>query len=171
MEPLEHHSKTKKQIKDALAFHLYNTLGTHFKDRLDQIIHKNSIELKSPHLCFTYKGKTYTYKGQKTSLRALDLSPKLHREMDEYLEDMKNLQEGEVNIVNAFIDTLLNLTDSLQGYLLIFPKGLHPPIQKLIDSCPCRTKSLTEEDIKRIEDNGSSFVELINQRLFINQFL
>lgn len=171
MEPLEHHSKTKKQIRDALAFHLYNTVEIHFKDRLDQIIHKNSIELKSPHLCFTYKGKTYTYKGQKTSLRALDLSPKLYREMDEYLEDMKNLQEGEVNVVNAFIETLLNLTDSLQDYLSIFPKDLHPPLQTLINSCPCRTKSLTEEDIQRVAEKCSSFVELINQRLFINRFL
>lgn len=171
MQPLEHHSKTKQQIKDALTSHLYSALELEFKDRLDRIIHKNSIELKSPNLSFTYKGKTYTYKGHKSSLRAANLSPKLHLEMEEYLEEMKILMDEEVNVVNVFIDTILNLTNSLQDYLSIFPNDLHPPIQALIESCPCRMKNLTEDQVKEIDNQGSQFIELINQRLTINQFL
>lgn len=171
MQPLEHHSKTKQQIKEAIRSHLYSALEHEFKERLDRIIHKNSIELKSPHLSFTYKGKTYTYQGQRSSFKAINLSPKLHLEMDEYLEEMKNLVDEEINVVNVFIDTILNLTNSLQDYLSIFPKDLHPPIQALIESCPCRMKKMTEDQVKNLLNQGSQFIELINQRLIINQFL
>lgn len=168
MDKLLHDPRTKMQIKEALYEFLYGPLNKAFKARLDTIIIKNTIATHSGHQAFIYKGNVYAIHNQGLPRRAARLADQFRPEMDEYLAELKEIQNTEVPYVLGFINQVLNSTNELHDYLRILPDAVHRPITSLIATCPCRSKSLTAEEAELMTSKNKDAILLIKKRLVNN---
>lgn len=171
METLSHDPKTKQQIKDALYLYLYGPLQASFKQRLEAIILQCAKALNSPNMSFIYKNQVYALEGEKIPRRMNRLPAQLHSVMDDYLKDLNEVNEKEVPYVLGFITQTLNSSNDLHDYLRVLPAAVHNPIQDLINSCPCRTKRLTDEDIQDLTIRNTRAIELMKRRMVQNLIL
>ena len=167
-EVLQHDPRTKSQIKDLLYAFLYEPVQRQFKHRLDALIIRNTAIAGVSHQSFTYKGHFYSNDSAALPRKLTRLVPRLHADMDAYLADLKQLNDKEVPYVIGFINQVLNSSNDLHDYLRVFPSSMHPPIQKLIDSYPCRTKKLTDEDVASMQAKNKQSIDLAKQRLVTN---
>lgn len=168
METLQHDPRTKQQIKDMLYAFLYEPVQRQFKNRLNNLIQRNTLISGSGHQSFTYKGNLYTCDVAPPPRKLNRLNPQLVPGMDAYLIDLKQLNDKEVPYVVGFINQVLNASNDLHDYLRVLPQSLHPPIQKLIESCPCRTKRLTDAQVQEMQAKNQHYIDLVKQRMVIN---
>lgn len=167
-DKLLHDPRTKQQIKEALYEFLYGPLNKAFKARLDIIIIKNTIATRSGHQAFIYKGVVYSIMAKGLPRRAARLADQFRQEMDDYLAELKEIQNTEVPYVLGFINMVLNSTNELHDYLRVLPDAVHRPITQLIATCPCRAKSLTAEEAEQMTNKNIAAIQLIKQRLVNN---
>lgn len=167
-EVLQHDPRTKLQIKEALYSFLYQPTQQRLSEKLNLIIKRNTLITGSSSYCFTYKGIWYMAEQTNPPKRIIRLIPELHKDMDEYLSEIKELNDQELPYVLGFINQVLNSSNDFQDYLKLFPESIHRPIQKMIDSCPCRTKKLSEEDVQLIQTKNQYSITLIKQRMARN---
>lgn len=168
METLQHDPRTKQQIKDTLYTFLYEPVQKQFKHRLNHLIQRNTMMLGASHQSFTYKGNLYTYDVAPPPRKLNRLNPKLIPDMDAYLIDLKQFNDKEIPYVVGFINQVLNASNYLHDYLRVLPQSLHPPIQKLIDSCPYRTKKLTDTEVQEIQAKNQRYIDLVKSRMVMN---
>ncbi len=167
MTHLFHDSLTKQRVKDALYSHLYQSVRHQFDKRLEAIIIQNAKALSSAYLSFIYQGEVYACEGERLPRRLNPLVPTLHPAMNEYLKDLKEINK-EVSSVLGFIDQVLNASNSLQDYLRVLPAAVHEPIQKLIDTCPCRTNKLTNSEAQALTSRSADCAEAMSHRMTAN---
>lgn len=167
-EKLQHDPRTKLQIKDMLYSFLYEPVQRQFKQRLDTLILQNAQLIGASHPSFMYKGEYYSTDNSRPPKRMNQLSSQLKPQMDEYLKDLKALNEYELPYVMGFINQVLNSTNELHDYLKVFPNSVHQPIENLIATCPCRAKSLTPENVEELQRKNAVPIQLIKKRLMIN---
>lgn len=167
-EHLLHDPRTKQQIKDLLYNFLYAPVLKQFNMRLQDIISKNAVMLGSSSLAFSYKGCTYTNEDGPLPRKLDRLNSKLHPFMDDYLKNIKELNNHELPYVLGFIRQVLNSSNSLQDYLLVLPSAVHHPIQTLIDSCPCKTIKLTPEGINNLQIQNQESIIMMKRRMVQN---
>ena len=167
-EQLQHAPRTKQQIKDLLYAFLYAPVQQQFKHRLDALITRNTVIQGATHKSFIYKGIVYACDSSPVPRRMNRLAIQLVPDMDEYLADLKQLNDKEVPYVVGFINQVLNASNDLHDYLRVLPKSLHPPIQKLIDSCPYRTKKLTDAEVQEMQSRNQHYIDLVKQRMVTN---
>lgn len=168
METLQHDPRTKQQIKDMLYAFLYEPVQRQFKSRLNALITRNTAIAGASHQSFTYKGNLYSNDAASPPRRLTRLVPQLVPEMDAYLAELKQLNDKEVPYVVGFINQVLNASNDLHDYLRVLPQSLHPPIQKLIESCPCRTKKLSDEQVQELQSKNQRYIDLAKQRMVTN---
>ena len=171
MEALSHDPKIKQQIKDALYEFLYGPLQLSFKQHLDAIVLKCAKALNSQYLSFTYKGEVFALEGEKLPRRMNRLPDHLHSEMDSYLHDLAEVNEKEVPYVLGFITQTLNASNDLHDYFRVLPSAVHGPIQDLINSCPYRTKRLTDESVQDLLIRNAKSIHLTKCRMVQNLIL
>jgi hypothetical protein len=87
------------------------------------------------------------------------------------VKETKQLNNHELPYVLGFINQVLNSSNNLQDYLKLLPDSVHSPIQKLINSCPCRVVDLTPDEIKHLKEKNYESIELIKQRMLSNLIL
>lgn len=167
-EVLQHDPRTKSQIKDMLYAFLYEPVQRQFKTRLDSLIKRNTVILGASHQSFIYKGNLYTCDITPPPRKLNRLVPQLVPDMDAYLADLKQLNDKEVPYVMGFINQVLNSSNDLHDYLRLLPSSVHQPIQKLIDSCPYRTKKLTDEQVQELQTRNKQSIDLVKQRMVTN---
>jgi hypothetical protein len=167
-EVLQHDPRTKKQIKDMLFAFLYEPVEKQFKQRLDALIIRNTLITGVSHQSFTYKGNLYNMDISPVPRKLTRLVPQLVPDMEAYLADLKQLNDKEIPYVVGFINQVLNASNDLHDYLRVFPQSLHQPIQKLIDSYPCRTKRLTDEEVREMQTRNQQYIDLVKQRMVTN---
>ena len=167
-EVLQHDPRTKSQIKDMLYAFLYEPVQRQFKTRLDSLIKRNTVILGASHQSFIYKGNLYTCDITPPPRKLNRLVPQLVPDMDAYLADLKQLNDKEVPYVMGFINQVLNSSNDLHDYLRLLPSSVHQPIQKLIDSCPYRTKKLTDEQVQELQTRNKQYIDLVKQRMVTN---
>ena len=170
-DPLQYDPRTKIQIKDLLYQSLYSPVDVSFKKRIDDIVAKNSSLISSPHRSFVYRGEVYSLETTKPPPRINRLVAELRPTMDEYLNDLKHINDNELPYVMSFFNQILNASDSLQDYLTILPETLHLPINKLMQTCPCKAHSLTEAKVQEIRSKNSKPLSLIGERRARNLLL
>lgn len=168
METLQHDPRTKQQIKDMLYAFLYEPVQRQFKHRLDALIIRNTAIAGVSHQSFTYKGHFYSNDPAAPPRKLTRLVPQLHADMDAYLADLKQLNDKEVPYVMGFINQVLNASNDLHDYLRLLPASVHQPIQQLIDSCPCRTKHLSDEQVREMQAKNQQSIDLVKQRMVTN---
>lgn len=167
-ENLQHDPRTKQVLKDTLYQYLYGPVQKQFKLRLDAIITKNSIMIGATHNSFIYKNMVYSCDGGVPPRKMNRLIQVLHQPMDEYIKDLNQLNNTELPYVLGFLTHVLNSSNDLHDYLRVFPQAIHQPIQEYINSCPCRTKHLTDFDVDCIQQKNHSSIELIKKRMVTN---
>ena len=169
---LHHDPRTKKQIKDCLYEYLYAPVDRKLYQRIREIIVANSRALASSQTGFMYRNVWYSLEPTKVAPRRKDrLVPALRDRMEEYLTEKAQLNDYEIPYVLGFINAVLNSSDDMQDYLLVFPSPLHPPLKKMIDSCPCGTTRLQPETVEEMQERNRLPIELIKSRLVTNLLL
>lgn len=170
-DPIQHDPRTKQQIKKILYRLLYEPISDIFAEREKQIIIKNTVAGKFAHKSFRYKGLFYNWDSSLLPRKANPLLPQFHDEMEEYLKELQELNEKEVPYVLGFINQVLNSSNYFQDYLRLFPEAVHHSIQHLVETCPCKSYILTEEDIQTIQQKNQDAIFLMKQRMAINLIL
>ena len=168
MDNIQHDPRTKQQIKDLLYAYLYTPIDNQFKNWLNSIISRNTIDIKGTHRSFIYRGVVYSSEETQPPRKMNRLLEKYHPLMDEYLVALRNLNNNELPQVLGFITQVLNSSNDLQDYLRVFPESMHRPIQDLINSCPCGAKHLSEETILQLQEKNKLSIKLIKERLVTN---
>lgn len=168
MGSLQHDPKTKQQIKDILYDLLYAPVQRKFQDQLNQLIIQNTIAGKFTHKSFIYKSELYTCDSTPAPRKMNRLLPQFHADMEAYIAEVTALNKTELPYVLGFINQTMNASNGLHDYLRIFPPSIHGPIRHLIDTCPCRTKKLTEAEVAELLGNNESAIQLMMQRMAIN---
>lgn len=163
---LSHDPRTKQLIKDALYHHLYGPALKQFSARIEEIVQRNALMLASNYRVFIYMGVLY---GSGAVPRKVDrLVPQLLGIMEAYLSDLKQLNGVEMPYVLGYINQVLNSSNELHDYLLLLPQSMHPPIQELIATCPCKGVKLDTHTVNRLKETNCVPISLMKNRLFSN---
>jgi hypothetical protein len=168
MDQLQHDPRTKQHLKDALYDFLYTPVQNQFKTRLETIIIRNAILSGYGHKSFTYKGERYSCDVAPPPRAWNRLLPQLRPLMDEYLADLKHLNQYEVPFVVGYINKVLNASNDLGDYLRLLPDCTHRPIEKMIATCPCKATQLEEDKVISIREQNAVSIDLIKQRMVTN---
>lgn len=167
-EHLQHDPRTKQQIKDALYSFLYNPVLRNFQRKLEKLITKNSVLCGNAEASFMYKSNIYSTPNAVIPRKMNRLHKSLYIYMDEYLQEITQLNNYELPYVLGFIGQVLNASNDLQDYLLVFPSSVHQPIQKLIASCPCKNHKLTQEAVLTLQTKNKVSIDLMKRRMVTN---
>ena len=168
MTTLQHDPRTKQQIKDLLYSYLYAPVQKQFKNRIDNLIERNTLLGGFSHKSFLYKGTVYNCDLQALPRRNNKLIPQLKPDMDTYLNDIKHLNDTELPFVLGFINQVLNASDRISDYLRVLPESIHYPLEKFQLSCPCKKRNLTDEQVAQLKQKNSDSINLLKQRMVLN---
>lgn len=168
MEKLQQDPRTKEQIKDALYDFIYSPVEKSFTQRLNNLILRNAISLCYSHKSFHYKGTFYSMDKGRPPLLRNKLSPQFVPQMEEYLEDLNYLKKTELPYVTGFITQVLNASNGFADYLCILPESVHRPIENMISKCACRSRQLSDEKIKWLQDSNKESINILKQRMMMN---
>lgn len=167
-DQLLHDPRTKMQIKEILYDFLYGSVQKKFTARLNKIIVKNTVMGGYSHQSFVYKGVFYCCEKTPPPRKMNRLVLQMQAQMNEYLRDTVELNTKEMPYVLGFINQVLNASNELHDYLRMFPPSVHHPVQNLINTCPCRNKKLSDENVLDITDKNQNAIDMMKQRMVIN---
>lgn len=167
-EQLQHEPRTKQMIKDVLYDLLYTPIQKQFKQRLEQLAVKNAVLCGYNHKSFMYKNVLYNCDTNTLPRKMNRLVIQLQPAMNEYLKELKQLNEKELPYVLGYINQVLNSSNELHDYLRLLPPSVHYPIQGLINTCPCRGKKLPDEAVALIQEKNQNSVQLMKNRMVTN---
>lgn len=168
METVTHDPKTKQQIKEALYAYIYGPVERNFKARLETLIAQNTILGGFTHRHFVYKGHLYSAETTPPPMKRNRLMAQLREPMDEYLQDLNELNDQELPYVLSFINQVLNSSNSMADYFKVFPESIHAPLEELQAACPCRIGVLSEEKAKQLREKNGKLVSILKNRLATN---
>lgn len=172
MDPqIQHDPQTKNHIKEALYVHLYAPVQQHFQGRLDKLIVQNTLLIRSTHKSFVYKGEYYSCDNTPPPRPNNKLAPELRGQMNDYLAELHLLNSVEVPYVVGYITQVLNSSNDLCDYIDLLPNSLHSPIQRFIAACPCKTRHLSPEEVKAIQEKNAKSINLMKTRMATNLLL
>jgi hypothetical protein len=168
VESLQHDGLTKTLVKNTLYDYIYKPVQKDFLARRDAIIIKNAMICGFTHKSFFYKGVLYSCDTTAPSRPWNKLCQQLREQMDEYLQDLDELNKKELPYVLGYITQILNASNHFGDYLRLFPDCLHSPLTKLIASCPCHTDVLDESQIQQLTMQNQESIALIRRRMMSN---
>lgn len=168
MGEIVHDPKTKQYIKNKLLEMLYKPVEDILEKRLQDIIIRNTILIKGTHKHFLYKGELYNIDDSPVPRKLYRLSDSLKEEMDDYLAEIKELNQQEVPYVVGYINHVLNSSNAFMDYLKLLPDALHECVKKIASACPCKNDKLSPEAIDAIKTKNKKPIDLMKQRMVIN---
>ena len=129
---------------------------------------KNTLLCGYSHKSFMYKNTLYNIDTNALPRKMNRLHINLQGPMNDYLKDLKTLNETEVPYVLGYINQVLNSSNDLSDYLRLFPEAVHGPIQHLIAACPCKSKKLPEEVVSVLQDKNTTSINMMKKRMVTN---
>lgn len=169
---IQHHPRTKQNIKDLLHSHLYAPVNRKFHKQLSAIIMKNSNTLGSSFSSFMYRNEVYQVDEKERVPRKMNrLVPELRPDMDEYLRDFNHLNVVEIPYVMGFVNQVLNASDNPQDYIKVLPETMHRPLQEAIDVASYPEGNLSNEAVEDLIHRNQKSIELMKTRLVRNLIL
>ena len=167
-EQLQHDPRTKQQIKQVLYELLYTPIQKQFEKRLEQITVKNAVLGGYNHKSFMYKSVLYNCDNNVLPRKMNRLVIQLQPAMNEYLKELKQLNEKEMPYVLGYINQVLNSSNELHDYLRLLPPSVHHAIQGLINTYPCRGKKLPDKTVALLQEKNLGSVQLMKNRMVTN---
>ena len=168
MDTIQHDPRTKQLIKNTICNFLYVPVTKHMANQLQSLVIKNTLLGKYSHKSFYYKEILYNVDTSPTPLRRNKLVPELKEKMDTLLREKQDLQEKEYPFVLGFITKVLNSSLCFDDYLKVFPEAIHPPLQSLAASCPCKTSTLSQEQVNELLEAHKETIQMIKSRMVTN---
>ncbi len=165
---LQHDPRTKQQIKDAIYNALYAPVSNVFKARQDALIIKNTLLGCYSHRSFMYKNTLYNCDSQPLPRKMNRLVPSLTDEINSYLLDVKKLNEQEMPYVIGYINQILNSSNDMCDYLRLLPEAIHEPVKRLISTCPCGRKNLSDATVAALQSKNKQSIQLMQRRMITN---
>lgn len=172
MEPLvQYDPLTKYNIKDKLYSVLYGPVDNVFRKRIEGLIIQNCSLINNPHKHFVYKGELYNIDQTKLPLKQNRLAQQLRPIMDDYLQDLNQLNDKEMPYVMNLINKILNSSNSLSDYKELLPESIKPYLEEFEAACPCRQKHLTKDDVLHFQQANADQLALMRERMMQNLLL
>lgn len=168
MEQLAQDPRVKQQIKDALYAYLYEPVQNQFKNRIDVLIARNSLLGGFSHKSFVHRGVVYSSELSPPPGIKNKLLSQLRPAMEDYLQDLKELNNDELPFVLGYINQVLNSSNGMQDYFTLLPNSIHYPLTKLVSTCTCQSKNLSLERIEQIIARNTESISLMKQRMILN---
>jgi len=165
---LQHDPQTKIKIKDALYHFLYDKVEADYQKKLHQIIEKNCILTGARHPSFVYKGEYYTMTEVAPPRVKTRLNHQLAADMDALVEERKRLNLEELPRVMGYLNAVLNATNNLPDILHLLPESIHSPIYRLLVTCPCNSRKLSDAQIAELKKKNEDALRLLKSRMVIN---
>lgn len=160
--------RLKLAIKERISQFLYSDPLTKLRKDLEYIITTNDQLSNKGHYMFTYRGVRYKwYENMPLVWGPLPLHQSLHKQMDQYIKETKELAE-ESALTLGYIQNILNKSDNPEDYLRLIPSALHVPIHELLAQFPDISKTLSLTDAEKLIKTHARSVDLIKQRLMLN---
>ncbi len=119
----------KLAIKNHLILASYKATEKRMYERLHEIITANTLAARYIHKSFNYRGNLYSKEAQQLRFNAQRLIPELHPEMDKWLKDVLDIDHFEKPFIVGLFTHMLNITSSVEDYLLLMPECLAPAIR------------------------------------------
>lgn len=165
--------RLKAQIKTALEEFLYEPVQRAFKRRLDEIIMANTLAGGFRVKSFHYKGIQYTSEAWPPPRDWNRLLPQFKARMDEYLTDVKAINEQERPFVFGFINQVLNSSNHLADYYALLPDSAHQPIRalKIDDSNMYPYPLMAKDKMDKIIAQSAKAIQMMKNRMVINLLL
>lgn len=138
------------------------------KKRLDAIIIKNTVLGGYSHKSLMYKNVLYNCDDAPLPRKMNRLVSQVQFEMLDYLAEVKQLNEKELPFVIGYINQVLNSSNDMCDYLRLLPEAVHQPIRHLIDTCPCKAKSLNEDTVDMLREKNKASIHMMRQRMVTN---
>ena len=168
---LQHDPRTKQQIKDALYTFIYTPVEKQLKHQLDTLIVKNTLMCGHSHKSFMYKNVLYNCDESPLPRKMNRLDTRLVPDMNDYLKELKQLNEKELPYVLGYINQVLNASNDLCDYLRLLPDAVHKPVQSLIDSCPYKGKKMPPEAVSFLLEKNQASIDMMRRRMVTNLLL
>ena len=168
---LQHDPRTKQQIKDALHAFLYAPVEKQMKRQLDALIVKNTFMCGHTHRSFVYKNVLYSCDESPLPRKMNRLDTRLVPDMNDYLKELKQLNEEELPYVLGYINQVLNASNDLCDYLRLLPDAVHRPVQSLIDTYPCKGKKMPPEAVTFLQEKNQAAIDMMRRRMVTNLLL
>ena len=163
--------RMKVHVKEAITRFLYTPVYDRFNQRLSNIITRNTQLSEYRHKSFVYKNDTYFREPPPFPRKRNTLVPSLKPEMEAYLQDVKDMEEGEMAYVTGYIAYALNSSNHPYDYLLLFPSSVHPSFSQLLKEFVGYTTKLTDERVREIQEQNQTAIDLMKQRQMLNLIL
>lgn len=121
----------KYQLLQIMVQFVYEHVEKRLYDQLKSIIDRNDIAHNMQRLVFTYAGRRWTqHRFQGVPQKVPYLDEMLHPEMDEYLAEVKLIEEVEKPMVTAYIRAILNSDPDPIRAMMNIPTALQAPIRE-----------------------------------------
>ena len=165
--------RMKGAIKDALIQFLYEPVERAFKRQLDEIIVANTLAGKHSLKTFHYKGIQYTSEPGLAPRQWNKLQPQFKTRMDEYLAEVKDIDERERPIIFGFINQVLNSSNHFADYYALFPDSAHQPIRalKLETDVMYQYSLMAKDKMDQILKQNQTAIDLMKARMVTNLLL
>ena len=115
-----------------------------------------------------YKSVLYNCDNNVLPRKMNRLVIQLQPAMNEYLKELKQLNEKEMPYVLGYINQVLNSSNELHDYLRLLPPSVHHAIQGLINTCTCRGKKLPDKTVALLQEKNLGSVQLMKNRMVTN---
>lgn len=165
--------RMKGAIKDALIQHLYEPVERAFKRQLDEIIIGNTLAGNYTTKSFHYKGVQYTCEPGLPPRNWNKLLPQFKARMDEYLAEVRDIDERERPFIFGFLNQVLNSSNHLADYYALIPDSAHAAIRglKMDTSLMYDYPLMPKDKMDRIIAQNQTAITMLKTRLVTNLLL
>lgn len=166
------HPLIRMELKNKLVYLAYKATDTRLLSRLHKIIDANTLAAKYSHASFNYRGKLYSKEHQQLRFNSQRLLPELKEYMDALLKDIDEIENTEKPFITGLFTTMLNVSGSVEDYLLILPECLAPAIKSEIVKAECvYPRQLTNEQLEAFKTKHMQWILMLKNRMVLELIL
>jgi hypothetical protein len=152
---------------------MYTALRRRNDARLKEILVANTTGAMYTHESFTYKGVYYSTEQTQPRFKTNRLLPELQPAMDAFLADKKNVEYNEQPYIFGFFRRMLNVTSSIDDYLLILPECMHSALgpqrsQAWVDANGHFPREMTDEQIEAFKLDNQDWILKLKKRMILD---
>lgn len=172
MTPQTLHISIRPMLKDTFIGVLYRAEEERAQKELHEIILANIEKTGNERFAFKYLGKVYSTM-QKVPLLAVPLHPDLHRRMNDWLANSREVINTEKVLVTGIVTAILNSSPSVRDWLRLLPHELHHYVHQFIGANPTYDfpPVLSDTEVEQFLQKNSKFMSLLKGRIVLNSIM
>lgn len=161
--------KTKQAIKRNLEATIYDNTRRREQTKLRDISTKNMVLCQFPHNSFSYKGEYYNFEQEPLRYKNQRLMAELQPLMDTWLADKKHVEFTEAPFINGLFNKVLNISNSIEDYLLLLPDCMHRSIRILeLPAESMLPRELSDELVTEFKTIHADWILMLKKRMILD---